>query len=105
LRYDKGPQPIGPILDSVLGRLGPKSEGSLPPAAAIGTIFSRWEEIVGMALSKHAKPLKFQGGVLVIAVDQPLWATHIKALSAEVVDKIEKVTGTRPESLRVVVRR
>ena len=101
---DRGPQPIGSSLDDVVRGLAPPSRPS-PSASAWGTVFSRWEEVVGPAVARHARPLRLESGLLVVAVDQPAWATQVRALGPRIVAEIAELTGERLERLDVVVRR
>ena len=101
---DRGPQPIGSSLDDVVRGLAPPSRPS-PSASAWGTVFSRWEEVVGPAVARHARPLRLESGLLVVAVDQPAWATQVRTLGPRIVAEITELTGERLERLDVVVRR
>ena len=101
---DRGPQPIGSSLDDVVRGLAPPSRPSTS-ASALGTVFSRWEEVVGPAVARHARPLRLESGRLVVAVDQPAWATQVRALGPRIVAEIAELTGERLERLDVVVRR
>jgi predicted nucleic acid-binding Zn ribbon protein len=101
---DSGPRPLGEMLDAAVTRLGP---AGLPPtaAASMSAVFSRWEEIAGPALALHARPLRLQGAVLVVAVDNPAWATQVRALGADLLARVGEVSGRTPERLEVTVRR
>ncbi len=82
------------------------TEGSAPPSAAVwGTVFTRWEEIVGPSLARHTRPLRLESAVLVVAVDQPPWATQVRALAPGILDRLRERTGETLEHLEVVVRR
>lgn len=122
---DHGPRPIAEALDDVVAgfaprrpdRAGPPGEGGasggasggaergVPSAAAWGTVFSRWEELVGPSLARHARPLRLEAGVLVVAVDQPPWATQVRALAPGILARVAEQSGETLERLEVVVRR
>jgi predicted nucleic acid-binding Zn ribbon protein len=70
-----------------------------------GTVFTRWEEIVGPSLARHTRPLRLESAVLVVAVDQPPWATQVRALAPGILDRLRERTGETLEHLEVVVRR
>jgi predicted nucleic acid-binding Zn ribbon protein len=101
---DRGPQPVGEALDDVVRGLARPSRPS-SSAATLGTVFSRWEEVVGPAVARHARPLRLETGLLVVAVDQPPWATQVKALGSQILARIGELTGERLERMDVVVRR
>ncbi len=101
---DRGPQPVGPALDAVIRGLSPPGRPA-PRAAVWGTVFSRWEEVVGPAVARHARPQRLEAGVLVVAVDQPAWATQVRTLGGRILGQIAELTGERLERLDVVVRR
>jgi predicted nucleic acid-binding Zn ribbon protein len=61
-------------------------------------VFGGWGELVGAAVAAHARPRVLRQGVLTVEVDSPAWATQLRMLEGEVV---ERLAGVR--SLRVVV--
>ena len=88
LRSDRpGPRPVGESVERVAGRLG------APPVAALKTVFGGWREAVGDAVADHAEPVSLTGGVLVVAVDQPGWATQLKLLAPEVIGRLNARAG------------
>ncbi|MDA8309256.1 MAG: DUF721 domain-containing protein [Actinomycetota bacterium] len=95
-----GPGPGG----SAEGGGPPQPPGRAVAAAALGTVFSRWEELVGPAVARHTRPLRLEGGVLVVAVDRPPWATQVRLLSPGILACVTERTGERLERLDVVVR-
>ena len=124
---DRGPTPVGESLDEVVAGLAPgqpwtgraadrdrdggRSSGSGPgapapgpSAAALGTVFSRWEQLVGPAVARHTRPLRLEGGTLVVAVDQPAWATQVRVLAPGILARLTERTGERLDRLDVVVR-
>ncbi|MGH9092679.1 MAG: DciA family protein, partial [Acidimicrobiales bacterium] len=92
--------PRGPVA------AGPQGAGPTGPggAGAMGAVFSRWEEIAGPALARHARPVRLAGDVLVVAVDEPAWATQVRSLGTELLRRVGEVAGRRPDRLRVTVR-
>jgi predicted nucleic acid-binding Zn ribbon protein len=93
-----GPRRIGEVLDTTLGRLG------APGPDVLGTVFCRWEEIVGAALSAHVRPVGFRGETLVLAVDRPAWATEVRSIAPALLERIGDVAGASPPRIDVVVR-
>ena len=82
-----GPRPVRESLDSFARRLGAAEAG---PLAAV---FARWEEIVGASVAAHARPKSIVRGALVVAVDQPGWATQLRYLAPQLVDRIVEIAG------------
>jgi hypothetical protein len=82
-----GPQPIGQTLDAVMRGLG------APEASGVHLVFDRWAEVVGDGLAARTRPLKIDGNRLVLAVDEPAIATHVKFLQAELLARLEELLG------------
>jgi hypothetical protein len=82
-----GPQPIGKALDRVLRGLG------APEASGVHLVFDRWEEVVGTSLAARTRPLRIDGDRLVLAVDEPAMATHVRFLQAELLARLEELLG------------
>jgi len=119
---DRGPRPLGDSLDEVVAGISPPrgrqsgarvqiggdadANGGAEPvsAATLGTVFSRWAELVGPAVARHTRPLRLEGGTLVVAVDQPPWATQVRILSPGILTRLIEETGEPLERLEVVVR-
>lgn len=115
---DPGPRPVAEALEDVLDALGPpRARPGAPPGGAgaraqtaptWSTVFTRWEEVVGATLAGHATPVRVEAGVLVVAVDQPPWATQVRALGPRILARIAELAGDRADRLEhveVVVRR
>lgn len=118
---DHGPRPLAEGLDDALSRLVPPeppeppgvdggegTAGAAPAgtvsAGAMGAVFSRWEEIAGTAVARHVRPVRLAGGVLVVVVDEPAWATQVRSLGTRLLARVGEVAGERPQRLRVTVR-
>jgi predicted nucleic acid-binding Zn ribbon protein len=56
-------------------------------------VFGKWDAIVGEGLARHVRPLSLRDGVLVVAVDEPAWATEVRYLEAEIVQKVQAAAG------------
>jgi predicted nucleic acid-binding Zn ribbon protein len=99
-REDRGPRPVGSSLDQVSSQLG------LGDSAGIGRLFARWPEIVGEAVAAHVQPVRVDAKSLVVSVDHPAWATQVRHLGDDLLDRVAEATGTpRPASLEVRIRR
>ena len=74
-----------------------------PKPGVLGTVFSRWNAAVGPAVAAHARPVSLSGDVLVVAVDEPAWATQLRFLEADVLARLEQAAG-EPVAARIEVR-
>ncbi len=59
----------------------------------MGSLFSRWTDAVGQTVADHARPVKLDGGKLLVEVDEPGWATQLRFLEHEVIDRLRSVAG------------
>ena len=71
----------------------------------MGGVFGRWEEAVGAAVAAHVQPVKLDGEVLVVEVDDPAWATQIRFLESTLRERLRDVAGAVVERLEVRVAR
>ncbi|CAN5475169.1 hypothetical protein BH10ACT1_BH10ACT1_40940 [soil metagenome] len=81
------PTPLSAGLDAVMAGLGG------PTVEAIVLIHERWDEIVGVEVAPHAKPLGIDGGRLKIGVDGPGWASHLRWSEAEILARLATLVG------------
>ena len=81
------PKPVAASLDRLARRFG------VTDAASLTTVFNRWPDVVGPAVAAHTRPLSLTRGVLVVAVDDPAWATQLKYLGASVVERFAELVG------------
>lgn len=82
-----GPQPISTALDQVMRGLG------APEASGVHLVFDRWAEVVGDSLAARTRPVKLDGNRLVLAVDEPAIATHVRFLQAELLARLAELLG------------
>lgn len=74
-----------------------------PSRTAVGGLFGRWDEAVGEQVAQHVRPVKLDGGVLSVEVDDPAWATQVKFLAPTIIVRLAEVAGARVEQLQVRV--
>ena len=84
---EHGPRPLADSLDRVARGLGG------PGAAALGAVFSHWDDVVGPAVAGHSWPVSLVGGLLVVGVDEPIWHTQLTYLQADVLERLNSVVG------------
>lgn len=96
----EGPRPLGASLDAVTRRLG------VDDSKGFGRLFAQWPAIVGEAMAAHVQPVRLDQGSLVVVVDHPAWATQIRRLGDDLLQRVaEETGGARPTRLEVRVRR
>ena len=81
------PTPVGASLDRVARRFGIGRASTLP------AVFERWTELVGEGVGARTRPRSLRGTTLVVAVDDPSWATQLRWLEADLVARITTELG------------
>jgi predicted nucleic acid-binding Zn ribbon protein len=76
------------------------SELHLDDPRVTAEVFSRWGALVGETVSAHTRPRVLRQGVLTVEVDSPAWATQLRYLEQQIVERFDGVRG-----LRIVVGR
>jgi predicted nucleic acid-binding Zn ribbon protein len=84
-------------LDRVMRHLGS------PKVETVTSVFDRWPDLVGEQVASRARPVSLRDGVLVVAVEDPAWATQIRFLEAQVLAGIAAEMGAA-EVTRIEVR-
>lgn len=93
----KGPKPIGSIIDKVVRSLGMSRDyyGWL--------ILSRWDEIVGEEIARHARAVKFEDGTLIVAVPDASWRQNLSMETEMILKKIHSEPhGQAVKKLRLI---
>jgi Dna[CI] antecedent DciA-like protein len=91
------PQPLSTALDGLLGDQGWRT------AAAIGSVFGRWDQLVGPDVAAHTRPERFSDGELLVIADSSAWATQMRLLTSAVLRRLNEELGHGTVT-RVVVR-
>lgn len=91
------PQPLRNAIDGLLADQGWKR------SAAAGSVFGRWEQIVGTDVAAHTRPERFSDGELVVIADSTAWATQVRLLAGPLVRRLNEEIGNGSVR-RVVVR-
>lgn len=97
----EGPEPVvlGQALDRVL-----RSMRGGARRDEIGGVFGGWDDAVGPAVAAHVRPVRLDRGILVVDVDDPAWATQVRLLSAQLIDRLADATGVRITRLEIRVQ-
>ena len=94
LDEDRGPRKIGDALDRVV-----------PGGRAFTTLLETWPTLVGDGLAARTRPSALHATTLVIAVDDPAWATQVRYLETDLLTRVAEALGTGiVTEIRVVVR-
>jgi len=72
------------LVGNELGLAEPRSLAQLDDA---------WPDVVGDAVAQHSRPRGVRNGVLEIIVDAPAWATQLRYLEADLVDRASRLVG------------
>ncbi len=81
------PQPLQAAIHGLL------SEQGWHAAAAVGSVFGRWDQIVGADLGAHTRPDRLADGELVVIADSTAWATQVRLLAATLVRRLNTELG------------
>jgi hypothetical protein len=81
------PQPLGAAIEGLLDDQGWRT------SAAVGSVFGRWEQIVGEALGAHTRPGGFTDGELLVIADSTAWATQVRLLRAQLIRRLNAELG------------
>ena len=91
------PQPLSAALDGLLADQGWQTQ------AAVGSVFGRWDQLVGPDVAAHTRPERFSDGELVVIADSAAWATQVRLLTSVVLRRLNTELGHGTVT-RVVVR-
>jgi len=86
-------------LDALLDRLGAES------TTAITGVFGEWPKIVGEQVAQHVTPIKLERGRLIVEVDDPSWATQMRFLEPQLIEKLNAATTSTITAIEVRVKR
>jgi predicted nucleic acid-binding Zn ribbon protein len=81
------PQPLGAAISGLLDAEG------WAMAAATGSVFGRWAQIVGADLAAHTAPESLSDGELTVTADSTAWATQVRLLAAQLVRRLNTELG------------
>ena len=81
------PAPLNRSLDRIVRHLGG------PSADAVTALFADWATIVGSPLDAHTHPLSLTDRCLVVAVDDPAWASQLRFLERELRGQVNDRLG------------
>ncbi len=83
-----GPRRVGDSLDRVTTSLG------VPRSSTLAKVFAAWPDLVGESVAANARPRSLRAGTLVVAVEEPAWATQLRFLDADLLARLAEVLGS-----------
>lgn len=88
-KYSDGrdPQEIGNLFGKIV-----RDRGWSAPVA-VGSVLSRWGELVGPQIAEHCTPESFEDSTVVVRCDSTTWATQMRLLSHELLKHFDKELG------------
>ncbi len=93
------PRRVGESLDRISQSIGAGD------ASTLASVFARWPEVVGASLAARTRPLTIRDTTLVVAVDDPAWATQLRWLGDSVLVSLRAaIAGCSLDAIQVVVR-
>lgn len=87
--YDDGRDPQG--IGTVFGRMV-RDRGWTSPVA-VGSVMSRWTELVGPQVSAHCAAESFDDTTVVVRCDSTAWATQVRLLSHSLLKTFDEKLG------------
>jgi predicted nucleic acid-binding Zn ribbon protein len=83
----RDPQPLGAATSEVARSRGWSSR------VAQGSVFGRWQSVVGEQIAAHAAPTSLNDGVLTVSAESTAWATQLRMVQAQLLAKIAAAVG------------
>ena len=59
----------------------------------MGSVFGRWDQLVGPDVAAHTRPERFNDGELVVIADSAAWATQVRLLVRNAAAQAEQELG------------
>ena len=78
----RDPQGVGKVFNRFVSERGWNSP------VAVGSVISRWEELVGPEVSAHCKPESFSDTTVQVRCDSTAWATQLRLLRSQIQIKL-----------------
>lgn len=69
-----------------------RSRGWSAPVA-VGSVISRWDQLVGEAIAEHCRPSSFEDGIVQVNCDSTAWATNLKLMKPTIMEVFDQELG------------
>ncbi len=83
----RDPQGLGKVFSRFVNERGWNSP------VAVGSVISRWEELVGPDVSAHCKPESFSDSTVQVRCDSTAWATQLRLLRSALIERFDAELG------------
>lgn len=83
----RDPRPLGAAVKGLI-----RTRGWSAPVA-VGSVISRWEQLVGAAIAEHCTPERFEDGVVTVVCDSTAWATNLKLMKPQLMEVFARELG------------
>jgi len=83
----RDPQPLGDATSDLARSRGWSGR------VARGSVFGRWQSVVGEQIAAHATPTSLNDGVLTVSAESTAWATQLRMVQAQLLAKIAAAVG------------
>jgi predicted nucleic acid-binding Zn ribbon protein len=91
------PQPLGRLVDSLV------TEQDWSQQTRVGSVFGRWNTLVGEDIAAHCAPRSLSEGVLLVEAESTAWATQLTLMAPSILARLRaSVGGDVVTRLRVV---
>jgi predicted nucleic acid-binding Zn ribbon protein len=84
---DRDPQTLGKVVDKLVGEHGWDED------LAVHGVVARWDRVVGSDLAAHVRPERYVDGVLTLRAESTAWATQVRLLAVELIQKLNHAIG------------
>lgn len=83
---------LTPLRDVITNLL---SNGTLPFNPDDANIWKVWDEVVGPAISKNARPSWIKNKILRVTISDPIWLQEIKFIEESIKEKLNEKLGRK----------
>ena len=84
----RDPQGLGKVFNRFVNERGWNSP------VAVGSVISRWDELVGPDVSAHCKPESFSDTTVQVRCDSTAWATQLRLLRSTLIARFDAELGS-----------
>jgi predicted nucleic acid-binding Zn ribbon protein len=85
--FGRDPQGLGRVFDRFVAERGWNSP------VAVGSVISRWDELVGPDIAAHCRPESFEDTTVQVRCDSTAWATQLRLLNSDLLKRFADKLG------------
>ena len=85
--FGRDPQGLGRVFDRFVAERGWNSP------VAVGSVISRWDELVGADIAAHCRPESFEDTTVQVRCDSTAWATQLRLMNAALLKRFGEKLG------------